>query len=156
MKTLNRMDCLISHWIYCFWSKIFDVLFFQYEVDNVNRDVLDYGTVGVQEERTLHFRIVNNNPVEVCYCNCKPNLCIIFLEDWITWSFKGRWLQGFSTGEYSVNSFFIQFLTLKRVIIRLGCYFYSSVRSLKALVVTFKNKRSVFHIHILRNSMSKL
>ena len=34
-------------------------------MDNVNRDVLDYGTVGVQEQRSLTFRIINDNPVEV-------------------------------------------------------------------------------------------
>ena len=31
----------------------------------MNDDVLDYGTVGTLENRTLTFKIVNKNPVEV-------------------------------------------------------------------------------------------
>lgn len=45
--------------VHCYNGKL------KYEVDNINKDVLDYGTVGVQEQRSLTFRIINNNPVEV-------------------------------------------------------------------------------------------
>jgi len=36
-----------------------------YVVDGPDEDVLDYGTVGVRENRTITFKIINKNPVEV-------------------------------------------------------------------------------------------
>ncbi|XP_057312609.1 transmembrane protein 131-like isoform X2 [Hydractinia symbiolongicarpus] len=45
--------------VHCYNGKL------KYIVDSLNDDVLDYGTVGTQENRSLTFRIINNNPVEV-------------------------------------------------------------------------------------------
>ena len=39
--------------------------FLQYVVDGPDEDVLDYGTVGLKENRTITFKIINKNPVEV-------------------------------------------------------------------------------------------
>jgi len=45
--------------VHCYNGKL------KYEVESLNEDVLDYGTVGTLENRTLTFRIINRNPVEV-------------------------------------------------------------------------------------------
>ena len=44
---------------------LFCHLFLQYVVDGPDEDVLDYGTVGLKENRTITFKIINKNPVEV-------------------------------------------------------------------------------------------
>ena len=56
----NCFCCLI-------WNLCFYLLsnFFQYIVDGPDEDVLDYGTVGARENRTITFKIINKNPVEV-------------------------------------------------------------------------------------------
>jgi len=38
---------------------------FQYVVDGLEEDVVDYGTVGTGENRTKLIKIFNSNPIEV-------------------------------------------------------------------------------------------
>lgn len=41
------------------------VILFQYAVDGLEEDVVDYGTVGTGENRTKILKIYNSNPIEV-------------------------------------------------------------------------------------------
>ena len=34
-------------------------------MDGPDEDMIDYGTVGIKENRTITFKIINKNPVEV-------------------------------------------------------------------------------------------
>lgn len=41
------------------------VIMFQYVVNGLEEDVVDYGTVGTGENRTKILKIYNSNPIEV-------------------------------------------------------------------------------------------
>ena len=48
------------------WTiNVYLVVLFQYVVDGLEEDVVDYGTVGTGENRTKLLKIYNSNPVEV-------------------------------------------------------------------------------------------
>ena len=48
------------------WTiNVYLVVLFQYVVDGLEEDVVDYGTVGTGENRTKLLKIYNSNPIEV-------------------------------------------------------------------------------------------
>ena len=60
--------CIVTFWtLFNSYDYLIFLYFFQYIVDGPDEDVLDYGTVGVRENRTITFKIINKNPVEVSY-----------------------------------------------------------------------------------------
>lgn len=63
---MRVLFCLFACWLHAI---LFEkcVCSFQYIVDGPDEDVLDYGIVGARENRTITFKIVNRNPVEVRY-----------------------------------------------------------------------------------------
>ena len=61
--------------------------FYQYAVDGLEEDVVDYGTVGTGENRTKLLKIFNNNPIEVGCNSISITLHLCLFTMYVTSSF---------------------------------------------------------------------